>query len=255
MQLCSIMVYLFSDPRCRTVFHDLRRYSQFFSEYSQWLFRFFHMHLYPRPDMPVHPHVLSHDLKTFPPPASCRSTEETAIHYIVDSRIERRCSAHMCPNSLQSVGRAFQRCARCNIVSYCGRECQVKAWRDEQYPHKRICPIMRTLVDAGGGPTMFFPVHNQAPSIPMTEFMPKKFEDVRPHKFFILQNWRNANVSEEDLKYLSLWGKWHDATCYMPNGSEWHPGFEDYNALIEELTLPIGPGPKGERESSPVRCI
>lgn len=50
-----------------------------------------------------------------------RSIHDTAIIAIMTSRRETRCFGPGCDDSLQSTGRCFQRCGRCNIVSYCGR--------------------------------------------------------------------------------------------------------------------------------------
>jgi len=61
---------------------------------------------------------------------------------------------------------------------------------------------------------------------------------------YILENWKKAGISHDDLAYVQAWAKSIESNINMPNGSEWTPGYEDYNDVIEKLTVPIGRGPK-----------
>ena len=224
MQLCSILLYLSSDPNMppcgiqRPIFHML-------AVHGQDLFRFFHMHRYPRPDMPVHPEVMRYDLIRFPPPPPPERRQPVTLLQIRGTREEMRCSAYKCTNSLQTSGNDFQRCARCMVVSYCGRECQTRAWKDEKYPHKRVCPSLRSLIARGGGHSLFFR------------------EDATE---MVLQNWRNAGVIDDDLNTYDEWDKMIcESRGYpVPDGTEWTPGYEDYNEIIAQLSAK-GRGPKG----------
>ncbi|KAJ7222940.1 hypothetical protein C8J57DRAFT_242315 [Mycena rebaudengoi] len=56
-----------------------------------------------------------------------------------------RCYAKSCPESLQS-SHTFKRCSACGVVSYCGKECQKRAWGD----HKKICKIIAKIIHDGG---------------------------------------------------------------------------------------------------------
>ncbi|KAJ6512680.1 hypothetical protein C8R45DRAFT_325279 [Mycena sanguinolenta] len=59
-----------------------------------------------------------------------------------------RCYAQACEKSLQtSSPETFQRCSSCRIVSYCGKECQRRAWRD----HKPLCGTISKIIRDGGG--------------------------------------------------------------------------------------------------------
>ncbi|KAF7374367.1 MYND finger domain containing protein [Mycena sanguinolenta] len=59
-----------------------------------------------------------------------------------------RCYAQGCDKSLQtSSPETFQRCSSCRIVSYCGKECQRRAWRD----HKPLCGTISKIIRDGGG--------------------------------------------------------------------------------------------------------
>jgi len=58
-----------------------------------------------------------------------------------------RCYANACEESLQTSHGAFQRCSSCKIASYCGKECQRRAWRD----HKPLCKTITKIIQDGGG--------------------------------------------------------------------------------------------------------
>ncbi|KAJ7888803.1 hypothetical protein B0H13DRAFT_2277319 [Mycena leptocephala] len=57
-----------------------------------------------------------------------------------------RCYAMLCEESLQS-SHTFKRCSMCKVVSYCGPECQRRAWRD----HKPLCKTITKIIRDGGG--------------------------------------------------------------------------------------------------------
>ncbi|KAJ7111962.1 hypothetical protein C8R44DRAFT_799019 [Mycena epipterygia] len=56
------------------------------------------------------------------------------------------CYARSCPESIQT-SHSFKRCSACKVVSYCGPECQRRAWRD----HKPLCRTIAKIVQDGGG--------------------------------------------------------------------------------------------------------
>jgi len=88
MQLCSMILYLSSDPNMPPcgLNHPLFRTLAY---HGHDLFRFFHMHLYPRPDMPVHPDVVKEDETYWPPipppeqrqPITLRLIRRNRLHY------------------------------------------------------------------------------------------------------------------------------------------------------------------------------
>ena len=227
MQICSILLYLSSDPHLRL--HGVDSWvDDHLAVHAQRLFRLFQMHLYPHPDMPVHPKIEEEDSKDFPPPISLETPRHISAAAILHFRLDTRCSARGCLNTMQNSGRNFQRCARCTVVAYCGRSCQVKAWKDEQYPHKRICPLFTTLVEVGGGPQEVFRVQGG-----------------RDHLENILHRWDASGVEEEEFQLLAdcsksvMGAKW----CPLPDGTEWTPGYEDYNEIISQLSAE-GRGPQ-----------
>ncbi|PPQ67581.1 hypothetical protein CVT25_012075 [Psilocybe cyanescens] len=113
------------------------------------------MHMPPRPSMLVHLSVHRLDSRVFLPPASARVPKQTTICVIRVFLTDARRSAQGCFNSLQSAGRDFERCGRCGVVCYCGHECQTKAWKQERYSHKHLCPINLNLMEKGGGTALF----------------------------------------------------------------------------------------------------
>ncbi|KAJ7145063.1 hypothetical protein C8R43DRAFT_549853 [Mycena crocata] len=56
------------------------------------------------------------------------------------------CYAMSCQESLQT-SHTFKRCSLCKVVSYCGPECQRRAWR----VHKPLCKIISKIISDGGG--------------------------------------------------------------------------------------------------------
>lgn len=249
MQLCSIMAYLTSDPRFLTIGPDPNvKDVWFFVRSCQQIFRLYHMHLYPRPNMPLHPRVVELDEKYFPPPDNVRSTDESVISFISDFRQDQRCSAYHCTNSLQSVGKAFQRCGRCHIVAYCSRECQTTSWKQEEHPHKRICPLLCNLVDKAGGLGIFIrhspQSHNNNNSNGKVHVQYPIIENYLDWLQYICLRWKAAGVPKDDLEQVCAWGKSYYSIRIMPHGLDWNPGYEDYDAVIAELSQPIGPGPK-----------
>ncbi|KAJ6561841.1 hypothetical protein B0H19DRAFT_1142757 [Mycena capillaripes] len=57
-----------------------------------------------------------------------------------------RCYAMSCEKSLQT-SQTFKRCSVCKVVSYCGTECQRRAW----HIHKPLCKIIAKIIRDGGG--------------------------------------------------------------------------------------------------------
>ncbi|KAF8204038.1 hypothetical protein BJ912DRAFT_224196 [Pholiota molesta] len=231
MQFCSILLYLSSDPKMPS--HDISDYMFGFAWYGQELFRFFHMHLYPRPDMPVHPMIEQIDSKIFPFPAALQEPAYLALGCILAFRVDRHCSAYKCPNTFQTVGKDFQRCSRCKVVSYCGRDCQANAWKDQSFPHKRTCSVMRNLINRGGGAELVF---KKKGALFCATTHPTIFE-----------NWNKAGICEDDFSLLDNWYKavYGKRGYPMPDGTEWTPGYDDYNDIIAKLTEK-GRGPEAK---------
>ncbi|RDB28208.1 hypothetical protein Hypma_001377 [Hypsizygus marmoreus] len=226
-QLCSLFLHVLTDPRyphprkgaLREQFHGIKIC-------GEYLYRTFHMHLPPRPPIPLHPDIVEFDEQFFPPDPSIRSLEEVVICTINSFREESRCAGLHCDDSLQTVGKGFSRCARCNVVTYCGRECQAQDWRNQSFPHKMVCPKLRTVIAQGGGWTVF----SQGD---MIETIP-----------IIRENWKASGVDESDLEYINGWRKDRETRrSKMPDGTEWAPAFDDYDSIVWQFGA-SGAGPK-----------
>ncbi|GJE98868.1 zinc finger MYND domain-containing protein [Phanerochaete sordida] len=61
-----------------------------------------------------------------------------------------RCWAPGCSATFAREGRAFAACSGCNRVTYCTRECQARAWKHPDVPHRAICKQIKYLADATG---------------------------------------------------------------------------------------------------------
>ncbi|RDB28298.1 hypothetical protein Hypma_001388 [Hypsizygus marmoreus] len=222
-QLCSLLLHVLTDPR----FSPSRKQDSVKAwsvviRWGQLLYRLFHMYLPPRPLIPLHPAVVRYDEDVFPPDSSVRSPQESAMRAITTARKESRCSGLDCDNSLQTAGKSFARCARCNIVTYCGRDCQVQDWRSEKFPHKAVCLKLRNLVVLGGGWPTFSVLDTP----------------------LVLENWLASGVDEADLVYINDWWKERaERRSIMPDGTEWTPGFEDYDSIVWQFGA-SGKGPK-----------
>ena len=240
VQIFSILLYISSDPT--TPPH--RTESDLIKQLPSWcssLFRWFHMHLYfpKRPDIPLYPACVEHDEMTFPHPEAA-TDRSTYLYFTIQTlRKQTRCCAIQCPNSMQSAGKNFQRCSRCQLVSYCGRECQTRSWSDEHYPHKRVCTILRRLVASAGNLALF----DMIPNVRLMLY------GVVP---YMNDKWLAAGISSDDLECVYQWGmKMGSGQGDRPDGTLWNEGYEDYDKVIEMLSAR---GPKREFSALSTWC-
>lgn len=110
-----------------------------------------------------------------------------------------------------------------SFIAGVGRRCQMNAWRHEDYTHKCICPILKGLVAQGGGSSLFFSGDPKWTSSPRNNPIFEK----------IVQNWKGAIV-DSDLELVEEWARSvEESKGYsMPNGTEWTPGYDDYEEVI-----------------------
>lgn len=131
-QLCSMIIYLYKE--WEAICGDVPGINiKLYASIGQRMYRLFHMHITPLPSFPVHPSIYEMDVEEFlafwQPPLENEST----LHSLRSFRRDLQCSAQGCMNSIQLAGRSFQKCVHCGLAPYCGRECQTKAWKHEQY--------------------------------------------------------------------------------------------------------------------------
>ncbi|KAJ7742946.1 hypothetical protein DFH07DRAFT_943235 [Mycena maculata] len=222
VQLCNLFVHISTDPRIPDVQECGYPQLEGCTMWASHSYRLFHMYLPPRPPIILHPNVAAFDVKTFPPPPTVRNLRESVHMAIVAARRDMACSAVGCTRSLQTEGRAFMCCARCCVVCYCSTDCQTRAWKEEKYPRRRICPIISALVRISDGAA--------------TGFMGLATT---------LNKWAQAQVPEADFQLVR---DWFDLThmgsnALLPNGTEWRPGFDDYDEVVSRFGAD-GKGPK-----------
>ena len=163
-------------------------------------------------------------LKEVPPTFYEKIAKNTLLH-IRSARFDLRCSARFCPNSIQSTGKEFQRCGRCNIAVYCSKKCQTDAWASEQFPHKVICKLLRKMVLVAGTELVF-----RCPN-PSTHL-------VYPDDLVALvsESWRTQKVLISELLQVAGWASYRVYPSPIAMRSECDPGYKDYEQIIEELS-------------------
>lgn len=62
-----------------------------------------------------------------------------------------------------------RQCAKCDLIRYCDRKCQVEAWRDPKFPHKAVCDKIKYLKETLG-PEIWGCVVTPTPLFTITDF-------------------------------------------------------------------------------------
>ena len=160
------------------------------------------------------------------------------IREIRDTRtLNLQCTARQCLNALHNKGRQCQRCARCNIALYCSKECQIRAWNSDTYPHKQVCKTLQQLVETGGGQKAIF----------------RETGDPNPEiGESIVAAWREAGISRMDLLQVSNWFNSHEISFWGGTKDMVGPGYGDYDAMVEDM-VKTGGRPENAGEFSDSR--
>ncbi|KDR84149.1 hypothetical protein GALMADRAFT_133507 [Galerina marginata CBS 339.88] len=197
------------------------------------IFHLFQMQKYPL--FPVHPVIVAFDLTVIPQRHGIRPLREGSIFDIRNLRSRTQCFRQGCPNTHASVGKEFQRCGGCKITSYCGRECQMKSWRADKFPHRRGCAILQNVVELGGGLGLFNNDFNSQFHFPT---------HIEESTATILRNWSQVNLEDSALQYVKDWCKDLDQTTYpLPDGNDKSPGYADYVGVLAQF-IDTFKGPK-----------
>ncbi|KAJ7088745.1 hypothetical protein B0H15DRAFT_285426 [Mycena belliarum] len=226
VQLCNLFVHIATDPRLPRMrpAGDFRPRLFGCTTWASNSYRMFHMYLPPRPPIVLHPDVAEFDKLSFPPEETIRDLREMVHTALGATRKDMQCAALDCTGTLQSSGKAFMRCSRCCIPCYCGKACQTRAWKEEKHPHRLICPIFRELVRFGG----------------------EAATDLGPSSRHVaLERWARAPIPEADFQLVYDWFQLKNVApnALMPNGTEWRPGFDDYDEIVGRFGAD-GIGPK-----------
>ncbi|KAF5336875.1 hypothetical protein D9611_003021 [Ephemerocybe angulata] len=62
-----------------------------------------------------------------------------------------------------------QKCSNCQLMRYCDTKCQKEAWSNQQYPHKSICPKIKSLRERLG-PSAWARATTSTPDFTFTDF-------------------------------------------------------------------------------------
>ncbi|EIN10210.1 hypothetical protein PUNSTDRAFT_119268 [Punctularia strigosozonata HHB-11173 SS5] len=60
-----------------------------------------------------------------------------------------RCFGPACSETEATAGRKLHVCGGCGHMTYCSKECQRRAWKDQRAPHKPICKLIQDLEASG----------------------------------------------------------------------------------------------------------
>ncbi|KIM34945.1 hypothetical protein M413DRAFT_32898 [Hebeloma cylindrosporum] len=166
-----------------------------------------------------------------------QETVNNAMTFLRVAKFQLRCSVFACPNSIQSTGRKFQRCTKCRLALYCGKECQLKAWKDKEHPHSKTCQVVSKLVRIGRGEDLLF--YCEHPGDP--RWFPEEL------RLKVRDCWLKGGVSADELLCIILWGARLTSSGELPKMEKPEPGWDDYQAFIGELA-----GSSADRQPIPL---
>ncbi|PPR03390.1 hypothetical protein CVT24_012515 [Panaeolus cyanescens] len=154
---------------------------------------------------------------------------------MVRSRVRQRCAAAGCQQTLVHVGSDFKVCQGCSTVGYCGSECRVRDWKDEDYPHKHVCPLVaKILKNLGGWPNF----KDKDETKDMNAETPE-METLRQLADVIEEMINAGSLPEDQLDFLRYWSSrllrsWKPANTFVP--AERAPGYDNYEEILEKIT-------------------
>ncbi|KAF9058113.1 hypothetical protein BJ165DRAFT_1521424 [Panaeolus papilionaceus] len=257
VQLLSIIVYLlphftYSDPRM------LDTMATQTAEYCRHVFRTWGMHLPGRPNIPVHPAVVERDRLLCASLKLDADRGRRAPNKVAEEKIARAmhtvhlctpCSAPGCSLTIKDAS-SFKLCAECTVVGYCGRDCQAKDWKNEAFPHKSVCSLLRKIIDeleAGWKVQSKDSTRNilgsrwPPASDKDTELLQgladgvakaRQAKKISVVEFRLLQTWAERTMNQIHVDNLGL------SDTHRVLDSKFNPGYDDYEQLLARLTNP-----------------
>ncbi|PPR06589.1 hypothetical protein CVT24_001770 [Panaeolus cyanescens] len=245
IQLCSIILYLIpsltlacTDPIEALSFPMV---SGWIAHFAGLLYQTAKLHLPGRPSFPVNPDIVDKN-ENRPPPREKPPPEHAISLAIMVSRLYYPCSAPSCQLTFSHVANEYKKCAKCAAVAYCSKACQVKDWKDEWYPHKRVCPLVCQIIEARGG--------WKAPPKEISEDWDGSMDGIKLKHDMIMceleellpKMREDGRLSEDDFEFLNGWAQRMYSTKVDGKDNEkgvWHPGYADYDTVIRRfLNIP-----------------
>ncbi|KAF9058138.1 hypothetical protein BJ165DRAFT_111401 [Panaeolus papilionaceus] len=250
LQLCSIFLYLLPVMARDLGSSGIGAFSIMFSIHGQNIFRAFGMDRPGRPKIPLHPLIVKHDAALCSEAKAmwetCKSerSETPIINLIASAMVEcrnnRPCAAQGCHRTFRDSAAEFKLCSRCKTVGYCSKQCQSQHWNAEEIPHRHSCKIMLKISDARGG------WHAPIPGVQESDDLVLRGYALQENLAEVMSRMRRENLlSYEELVAMINW------TATVVTGIndkayldvEWHPGYDDYEEIIERISTFIGPKP------------
>ncbi|PPR05652.1 hypothetical protein CVT24_002878 [Panaeolus cyanescens] len=251
LQLCSLILYIADAlrPRIKTSRNFENAYD-FTSTVGYLIIRDFNMRSPDRPNLKLHPAIVAKDIVKTSSPSQKETPEHVAALAMIAGREHHLCSCLTCELSFSQVGNAFKMCNNCQTVGYCDRACQVKDWKDEKYPHKGICEVLKKVVQARGGwraplPFEFQDMAVEGLAVTKGDLVILQLEAL------MTEMKERGKLTEDEWESLLGWGKRLYEEKVMGGksrmGSVYNPGYDDYEVILSRFT-----GPKGLKGSIPV---
>ncbi|KAF9058132.1 hypothetical protein BJ165DRAFT_1425855 [Panaeolus papilionaceus] len=147
------------------------------------------------------------------------------INYGCYNRIFRGCR-----NSFEGLGTDLKVCDQCLGVFYCGHGCQSEDWKTGEHSHKQICPILRKIIHSSAGPN---PGSSDATKTLQAKIKAADSDVTRIKAVRAIV--RKARLSPNEMHILHGLGK-RIYRALVLEKMAWSPGFDDYDACINQVT-------------------
>ena len=121
--------------------HDIEYIRTYYIALCSRVHRYFDV---PFDSTKFHPLIVSHSLQRLTQQGDPLMMAFEGFRRLADNQ---RCYAPGCSETFSSAGRRFHKCARCNLIPYCSKPCQTRAWKHPTVPHRSICKKLGSLVE------------------------------------------------------------------------------------------------------------
>lgn len=225
--------------------------SDLIANFARLLYHSAKLHLPGRPSFPLNPKIVDKD-EGRPPPRDTPSPDHAIALSMMVARIHHPCSAVSCQLTFTHVANDYKMCNRCFAVGYCSKPCQVRDWKDEWYPHKRVCPLICKMLEARGGWKALIAESIVKNWDPYVDGIQIKHDMLLEELEQLVRKMRSdGRISADDYEFLNGWAqRTYTAKVLSKDGDKetvWHPGYDDYDNIIRRfLNIPTLGCPKRE---------
>ncbi|KAF9058124.1 hypothetical protein BJ165DRAFT_1425817 [Panaeolus papilionaceus] len=242
LQLCSFILYIADAIRSKS--QDPRFFDHiydFTSTVGYLIIRDFNMRSDDVPNLKLHPAIVAKDIVKHTRAENNDRPEQTVALAMIAGREHHLCACFTCELSFSHVGNKFKMCNNCQTVGYCDRACQVRDWKDERYPHKRLCEVLRKVVQARGGwkaplPFEFEDTAVEGLAVTKGDLVILQLESL------LMEMREGGKLTGHEWDLVLGWGqKMYDEKVMggaTRMGSVYNPGYDDYEVILKRLTDP-----------------